>query len=365
MIMNISAICMFVICMLYGLTRGSKYSVKLVNKKISNSILFLTFCCIMLWFFAAFRGDFTQDYFIYYWNFEHNLNLTFMEIINESRDFLFWIFTKPFTQIFGNSQGGFIVATAVTIFAYFEIIKKESVNYFLTLMLYVAIDNYAVSFNLMRNCLAAALCAWSIHFIWEKKFWKYFMAIIVIAMIHKSALIMIPMYWILQIDFRKRKNSILLIAALIVAGIGLLDTKRVTLLGQAFIGMDYLSYDDYGLDIGSVGSAIKTVVLFSVLLFFKSKIEFENIKERVLFNSCILCCYFQVLAAQVLMVQRVAYYFSFPYTLMIPLIISRIRNKKTRAIVQMVMVVLLFIYVIFVQNSESYYFVWNNVKCLY
>lgn len=363
--MNIAVVIMMILCITYGISKVKNYSIIVYKYKFTGEIIFLFCACIILWFFAAFRGDFTKDYFTYYWGFNNNINISYIDILKNDRDFLFWIVTKPFSMITTNALGAFVFITGVTMLCYYKVIKNESVDYYLTLILFVSIDNYVVSFNLMRNCLAVALCAWAFQFIWERKIWRYILVIIVAAMIHRSALIMLPMYWVLQIDFRKKKYFILLIISFFLMWIGMTYTKNIALWGQQIIGMDYLSYDDYGLDEGTLGSALKTIGLFAIIIVLFYKIEFNNVKERILFNSAAICCYLQILASQVLMMQRIAYYFSFSYILLLPLLISRINDKRIRILIKISFILFLFIYVGFIQNTTEYYFEWNNIKCRY
>ena len=120
-----------------------------------------------------------------------------------------------------------------------------------------------------------------------------------------------------------------------------------------------MSYDNYGLYFGNLGSALKSVVLFAFVLFFGKEINFDCIKERVLFNGCVINCFLQILAAKILMIQRIGYYFSGCYIILIPLIVSRIKGKR-RNLVTAGIVAFLFAYDFFVQNITEYYFFWDN-----
>lgn len=352
--MNISTILIFIICVFYLVI-----NIIFKNKILNENTFFLVFICIILFSIAIFRGDFTQDYKMYFSLFDWNYSKSFKSILSE-RDFLFWIITKIPIMFTGKILSAYIITAAIMMFFYYKFIKKESVDYLISIILFVAVDNYIISFNLMRNILAVSICTLAYKFIFEKKPVKFLLVIFIASMIHRSALIFVPMYWIFKINFKKRKNIIYICIGLTAIIIGLLLTREVGVIGQKLIGMNYTSYDNYGLDEGNIGSAVKTIVLLGIILLMHRKIKYEEVKERVLLNSCIVTCYFQILATKVLMFQRIGYYFSISYIILIPLIFSRIRSKKTKLFLKIGIVVAMLIYVQFIQHNVDYYFFWDN-----
>lgn len=59
--------------------------------------------------------------------------------------------------------------------------------------------------NGIRQCIAGCIFVYSIHFIEEKKPLYYYICIIIAMMFHRSAMILLPFYFIDKIDFFKRK----------------------------------------------------------------------------------------------------------------------------------------------------------------
>lgn len=357
--MNITIVLLFIILFLSFANCfrcGNLLLYKAFDNKRSKKVLMIV--CIILFFVAAFRGDFTNDYRLYYYCFEQNSDISFQNLIS-SRDWLFWVITKFVYEIFGNYLFCYVIVALLMMYFYYKCFLKASDLFFLTLFIFVAVDNYVISFNLSRNILAVSICAVAIIYIWERKTIPYVSYIIVASMIHRSALIMIPMYWILQIDFRKRRNSFLLCACIFATTIGALYTTKIAMYVQSFIGMDYESYGSYGLDFGNIGSALKTTMLVFFILLLMRNLDYSNVKERVLFNGCILAWYLQLLAAKLLMIQRIGYYFSICFALLLPILVLRL-NKERRNVYMLCFVFTILVYCAFIQNNTPYYFFWNN-----
>lgn len=324
------------------------------NPKIINLFFFLSVGLLL--FFSVFRGDFAKDYPTMFYQIEIYAKETWREIFTY-RDFGFAVLMKIIYLITGNIFWCFATISAVTVILYSYVIYRESCNYFLSLFIFVAFDTYFISFNLMRNIMTCAIFLVIAKNIWEKNALRYVVGILLLSTLHRAALVLLPMYWILSLDLRKRKNILLVVLGVILFMIFLLYTRDVALFVQEMIGMDYLSYDTYGLDFGSLGSALKTSGLMLIILLFINKIDFDNIKQRVWFNACLFAWIMQIMAAKVLMLQRIGFYFSGFFLLLIPYVFSR-EEKKT--LITMMFLVSAFIYVSFFQNVTSFYWIWQN-----
>lgn len=57
---------------------------------------------------------------------------------------------------------------------------------------------YFSAFNGMRQWIASIILFWAIKYIWNDNFIKYFICVILASTIHISALIMIPVYFIVK-----------------------------------------------------------------------------------------------------------------------------------------------------------------------
>ncbi len=76
------------------------------------------------------------------------------------------------------------------------------------LFVYYSVVYLKMEFAMIRQAMAASICFFSFRYIQERKMWKYFILIFTAFLFHRSALIMFPLYFFLNIRF---SNKILLV----------------------------------------------------------------------------------------------------------------------------------------------------------
>ncbi len=126
----------------------------------------------------------------------------------------------------------------------------------------------------------------------------------------------------------------------------------------------YPEYSGYLKDFLGVSSlvVIRPIFIALYILFYVKYINFKRIEERVWFNSVILLLIFTILSVQFGPFQRFTY-FLLPYiTLLIPLIASRIVNKKERFYHIAIVVTIMISYVVLTNLSltTDYSFIWQG-----
>lgn len=116
------------------------------------------------------------------------------------------IYDDPISLIFG--------ASLVTVGLYTWTIKKYSSNFFLSIMLFIFIGTWHGSFNGIRQYLAAAVVFAGHRYIYKRKFWKYLIVVIIAMAFHRTAIIMLPVYFIANRKINM-KNIMLVVVAVI------------------------------------------------------------------------------------------------------------------------------------------------------
>ena len=107
------------------------------------------------------------------------------------------------------------------------------------LFVYYALLYVTIEFSLLRQAIAAAICFYSFRYIEEKKLVKYVLLIVLAMSFHRSAIVMLPLYFLLRIRF---SNKVLVI----IAGIGCLIMllqipwiKSILTVVAGFLGEEY------------------------------------------------------------------------------------------------------------------------------
>lgn len=169
-----------------------------------------------------------------------------------TKDAGYYTFVALLKQLIGNSVFRYFLAMAL-LFALvlITVYKKYSVNYVLSIFLFVASTDYiSWMFNGMRQFTAVVIIFLASKFIFEKKYVLIIAIVLFASLFHQSALIMIPFIIAVQGKaWNKKTVFILLCAVLVVFFVG----KFTTLLDAGLsetqyknVVSDYTSFEDDG-----------------------------------------------------------------------------------------------------------------------
>lgn len=298
------------------------------NKFLKEFSLYII--SIILIIFSGLRGNFTSDYknYIFLFNFYKKFNLK--EIFE--RKFgqeIGYVLLNWLIQKFTNKPISIILLTSIIVITlYIREIKKESANVWLSIFLFVTIGQYYISFNLIRQIMAAGIIFSGSYFLYERSFLRYCIIIVIASLIHKTSLIMILFYFILNYKFNLKKLCILLIFTI------LLKEKIHFFLAiiQKYLYSHYVA-EAYGM----TGISYKNFLLpFGILLFIFFNINLKNYRDdknlNIWINAAIFYAFFSFLGLEIQMLERFSNYFA-PYILLvIPKIIQDKKNKQVRAV---------------------------------
>jgi len=123
-------------------------------------------------------------------------------------------FFRTFTT---NVQWLFLFIAFVTNLMLFKTIKKYSNHVFLSLLIYYSTIYFILDMSGIRQCIALNLFLISIKYIVDKKFYKYLLLIVLASLFHTTALILIPIYFILNKEFKNWVSIIIICIGLLIS----------------------------------------------------------------------------------------------------------------------------------------------------
>jgi hypothetical protein len=136
----------------------------------------------------------------------------------------------------------------------------------------------------IRQCIALNIFLYSIQFIINGRFGRYVLLILIAASFHTSALILIPFYFILKVNF---KSYILLFVSLVGMLISLLKISWISIVLEKIIGAFFVAAITgklYGYgnreDVRSFGFGFVLNIVILLFLILKRK----SFKDQKLFN---------------------------------------------------------------------------------
>lgn len=128
----------------------------------------------------------------------------------------FSIICKISSIIYDNSATMFFICSLITIGLFMNTIKKYSNNYVFSVLMFIFVGTWAGSFGAIRQYLAAAVVFAGHRYIYIKKFWKWLIVVIVAMQFHRTAIVMLPVYFIATKKINIRTICILFVSVIVI-----------------------------------------------------------------------------------------------------------------------------------------------------
>lgn len=330
-------------------TIGTKLNKKEKHKPIK---FFLWIIIIFLVIISGFR-DLT-----YIGGDEHAYRITFEKILNngfefnlDNKEIGFKLLIYVLSLISDNSQILIFICALITNVLILLTLYKYSKHFTFSLFLYITLGMYFSSFNIMRQYLAIAICFWAIRYVLNRKFIKYLLCILIASSIHISALILIPMYFLVNLKILEKKYFLVLGVSILIA---ISFDKVMEIWGNISDENLYSNYvawyfsEQVGVNIIRIIVNILPVIF--MLILRKSFINNRN-NSKFLYYS-IVSTGILIISYNFIYVARLAAYFGIFNTIMIPELINSLKNRKTKNIIFM-LVIIFYILWGFIDNSRG------------
>lgn len=354
---GINIIILFFSVLIYGFNTSKKLSNK-TNQRQNTIFLFCSF--LILVFFSGFRGDFTSDYKNYASLF-HAYNLySLPEVLttNFYQEKGYVLFSRLIGEFTNDPMYLMLCSSILIVLLFLKEFKRESRIVWLSILLFINIGAYYTSFNIIRHIMAVAIIFAGSKFIYNRKFFKFFVVVLIASFFHTTAIVFIPFYFILNARYNKR-NFIAIILGSVITTIFIGDILNIIF---RFGFQRYTNYE-YGITGLNLTSAVVPIAILLFVLFHKNLINLKEIKTKIWFNATFYYAIFTILGLRIQMIQRFADFFAPYILLLIPLVISNIKNKNQKIIYYYLIVTLLIAYNYITLSGtgyDPYYFIWNR-----
>lgn len=253
--------------------------------------------------------------------------------------------------LFGSYKWVFIISAVLILFPLWRFAQKYSPSFLFSIFLYLMIGTYYEGFNIMRQMIAASICIMAFQYLKEKEFIRYCFVVVVGALFHSSAIVMLPMYFIMRPWKTKKyiqKASIILIALTSV----LSATAVEALFTRAIYGVSR------SLSLNTV--SWKTIILPLLIIvicqvfqnedYYRNRID-DNINDITCYNvlefGTIIWVSLKIFCVAVPMATRAASFFC-PYMIVyVPKALQSIPSKRNSSLCKLMIVVVLLLFTIY------------------
>lgn len=275
-------------------------------------------------------------------------------------DLLLFIFKKYISRDYT------VFFMALAIFQGLAIAKlfcKYSCNFFMSVFLFMASTSFVWMMNGIRQFLAACIILFFFDYVVERKFWKFLIVLLVAFLVHESAIVWLPVYFI--VAFKPWSFKIWACVAATLVVVFVLDQYTAFFDDSALEDMEYMStmlnYGD-GQDDGVNPIRVLIAAVPAGIAFIGKKKTTEV--DKPLINICINLSLVSVgvyavgVVTSGIMVGRVPIYFLVLNYVLLPWLLKNVltgKSKKVITILCYVFYLIYFIYSLYYAGDPHYY----------
>lgn len=310
---------------------------------------FLLIACAIVWVVVSLSHDVGPDYQSYKFMYDRlNENFFKQEYLFRMSGYLFRYFSLSYEWFYSWITSVYLL---FIFYCFFKYRNFTPLNFLIFIVMpYGLIEG---GFNYIRQNVALGLFYFSLIAIINKKSIKYFLLNLIGFLFHKSAILLLPLYFVLNKTWKK-KHCVTIFIVVLFATLSLnLPIVRVLLIkiltAIPLYGSTYAEFRDgafiEGLSVKGIASYVYQLIPLLLLLIYKDRIVSNKI-ENVLFNITYLSLLTLTIAVEVRIMLRLEYYFVFAKVFTLPLLLRLCPDRKSRTISFFIMLAYFSLYII-------------------
>ena len=179
------------------------------------------------------------------------------------------------------------ILTAIIYTLLFIALERYTNNYFFALLLFMGLI-FFFTFTYLRQLLGVGVAWLSIKYVYERKLWKFLTIMLAAVLLHNSAIILVPIYFVPIRKFTPKSIMIIMGGCLIVGASGIPSTL-FDLYGSVSEMQKRASayaYEDIGFKIEYIIESL----FFLYIILSNYKLIPRNSKNIVLLNMALMYC---------------------------------------------------------------------------
>ncbi len=306
-----------------GGARGRRQTCVASRQEFLNKILLVGIFTI-LFALSALRIGIGNDYWTY--------RQQFLYISGGDRDISYeigfqWL-VRLMQALFGQDNYRTTFATVAFLTCAFSLkgIYDTADWFVFSFFLFMTNGFYFMSFSTVRYYLALAFCLYSVKYLLGKQYLPFVLWVILAALFHKTALLVIPAYLVAYYLKWSKKTLWMIPAACVVLVVGKPVIRRLLFLIYPFYEGDSI------LDVGAVSYvniAKCAAILVLCLLFYKADIR-DNAKNSMFFNLNLFALILYSCGSYIPELTRICYYMVIGQIFLLPPVLQSIQDRKMR-----------------------------------
>jgi hypothetical protein len=292
----------------------------------------------------GFRRNVGTDYLNYIDYFKYDQQLAYLE---PGYNFI----NKIVYSCGGDAVWVFLTMAIISsVFIYLALNEKKVIYYPSALLCYILCFPFLT--NGVRQGLAVSIFFFSYIFIEQRKLYYFIILTLLSTFFHISALVLLPLYFILRKPLRKRNYVILYLLSFSFIFIKFQSfiTPYLKYLGKYALFADSSYFlEGAGLNLGAIFSLTYLCTIFLLSIYTKI---YE--KESVLFNLFFISIILKNLQINSSIIGRINIYFEWFLFILLPIIVNELRINSNLKFLIILFYIIIFALLIFNSYSPKY-----------
>ena len=303
------------------------------KNKSNNDKKSFIIAMLVLFSFAAFRGNGSGDYFTYieYSKYITSLDMVFASNFPMEIGFRIISYFVNITSL--HQQFVIIIMNAISIACIGIFIKRHSSNKILSVFLFLP---FYLQFDMhtARTAVAIGISVLSFQYIIDKKIIKFIIIVLLASAFHVISLAVLIIYLFKNIKFDIKIGLFMIAASMIIVSVVSIDETLVSLfdvIGLREISLKYLAYVS-NKSYGYAFSLFDPRLLISIGIYILAKLRLTNPNksETLLINITWLSAIVMVMLHEhTIFVIRASSFFAIYTIILIPMLLRRIKDCVT------------------------------------
>ena len=267
---------------------------------------------------------------------------------------LFHIIVKGLCELAGGENYLLVFGffSFITIWIFLKAIYEQTDDFFLSFFLFMTLGIYFRTYNTMRYYFVLGITIYSYRYILRKEYIKFIFLILLSSLLHKSVLVVIPLYFIAVIPWKRWFIFLLIIGAGLAVAFSDIILEMALYLYPSYKNTVFLQSET-----GIMGN-VATIARCILVLLFASVTYKEGIKgkkENLFYLKLnVLALLIYSCGSFLPLVGRIGYYLITSQVLFIPSVLSCLeKGKKKNILLCIVILSTIFYFMYFLKTADQ------------
>ena len=211
-----------------------------------------------------------------------------------------------------------------TVLLFLMAIYRQADSFGFSFFLFMALGYYFQSFSTVRYYLALAIALFAIPYVLRKEWMKFIFLILIGATLHKSLLVVLPLYFLASVAWKKWQ---LVLAAVFCSTFFFLQDFYLKLVVFLYPTYEETEYLEGGTSYVNIVRCL-CVLLLALLLY--QKVVKDSRRNRFYFYCNLGALVMYVCCSFLPVISRIGYYLTITHIFFIPALINGVENKKIK-----------------------------------